>query len=71
MENSQVVKMLQARDMSLEVCPTSNLHTGAVKPISQHPLFDLFRLGLRVTLTTDDPSVSATTLGEDYIVAVE
>ena len=70
-ENSHVVEMLHARGISLEVCPTSNLHTGAVKVLSQHPLVDLLSLGLRVTLNTDDPSVSAITLGEEYVAAVE
>jgi adenosine deaminase len=70
-ENSRVVEMLHARGTSLEVCPTSNLHTGAVKVLSQHPLVDLLSLGLRVTLNTDDPGVSAITLGQEYVAAVE
>jgi adenosine deaminase len=70
-EDSRVVELLRARDVTLEVCPTSNLHTGAVKRWTEHPLIDLLGLGLRVTLNTDDPSVSATTLGEETIIAVE
>ncbi|MBN2002941.1 MAG: adenosine deaminase [Anaerolineae bacterium] len=69
-ENFNVVQMLHDRQITLEVCPTSNLHTGVVRGMTQHPLFDLFNLGLRVTLNTDDPSVSATTLTDEYVVAV-
>ncbi len=69
-ENFNVVQMLYDRQITLEVCPTSNLHTGVVRGLTQHPLFDLFNLGLRVTLNTDDPSVSATTLTDEYVVAV-
>ncbi len=70
-ENFNVVQMLHDRQITLEVCPTSNLHTGVVRGMTQHPLFDLFNLGLRVTLNTDDPSVSATTLTDEYVVAVD
>jgi adenosine deaminase len=69
-ENSEVVQMLREQDIALEICPTSNLHTGAVHALTEHPLVDLYNLGLNVTLNTDDPSVSETTLSEEYVVAV-
>lgn len=69
-ENSDIVQMLYAQHITLEVCPTSNLHTGVVRGFSQHPLCDLFNLRLCVTLNTDDPSISATTLSAEYIAAV-
>jgi adenosine deaminase len=69
-ESSEVVQMIYERDITLEVCPTSNIHTGAVRGFSQHPLIDLFNLRLHVTLNTDDPSVSDTTLSDEYVVAV-
>jgi adenosine deaminase len=56
--------------VTLEVCPTSNLQTGVVRSLSQHPLFDLLALGIRVTINTDDPSVSDTTLTDEYMVSV-
>lgn len=70
-ENSDIVQMLRERHIALEVCPTSNLHTGIVRGLKQHPLYDLFQLGLYVTLNTDDPSISATTLSHEYVVATE
>jgi len=54
----------------LEICPTSNIQTGVVRTFSQHPLPDLIALGIRVTLNTDDPSISDTTLTDEYMVAV-
>jgi len=69
-ENSQVVYLLQERKVALEICPTSNLQTGAVRRFGQHPLMDLLALGLRVTINTDDPSVSDTTLTDEYVVAM-
>ncbi len=70
-ENSSLVHLARERRVALEVCPTSNLHTGVVPHVQQHPLLDLFALGLRVTINTDDPSISNTTLSEEYAVAVE
>jgi adenosine deaminase len=42
-----------------------------VQRMSHHPLLDLLDLGTRVTLNTDDPSVSGLTLTDEYQVAVE
>jgi adenosine deaminase len=69
-ENSHVVHLVQERGVTLEVCPTSNLQTGAVRRFGQHPLTDLLALNLRVTINTDDPSVSDTTLTDEYVVAM-
>ncbi len=70
-ENSDVVRMLYEREIALEVCPTSNFQTGVVRGLSLHPLRDLFGLRLKVTINTDDPSVSDTTLTDEYLVAME
>ncbi len=69
-EDSTVVQLLYDKSVTLEVCPTSNLQTGAVRGMVQHPLPDLYNLRLRVTLNTDDPSISDTTLTDEYAVAV-
>ncbi len=68
-ENSQVLELVYEQGVTLEVCPTSNLQTGVVDRFGYHPLFDLLALNLRVTLNTDDPSISDTTLTDEYRVA--
>jgi len=65
-----VLCLLRERGIPLEVCPTSNLHTGAAAGFHHHPLPDLYRLGLKVTLNTDDPSISDTTLTDEYLFAM-
>ncbi len=69
-EDSTVVHMLREQNIVLEVCPTSNLHTGVVTELSRHPLADLVDLGLQVTLNTDDPGVSDTTLTDEVVISV-
>ena len=68
-EDSSIVQFIRDQAVTLEVCPTSNLQTGVVRTLGQHPLPDLFALGLRVTINTDDPSISDTTLSDEYLVA--
>jgi adenosine deaminase len=69
-ENSDVIKLLRDRRVTLEVCPTSNLQTGVMQKFGHHPLRDLYMLGVAVTINTDDPSVSDTTLTDEYLVAL-
>lgn len=69
-ENSDVVRLVRDRGVTLEVCPTSNLQTGVMRLWGHHPLPDLYRLGLRVTVNTDDPSISSTTLTDEYYVVL-
>jgi len=69
-EDSNVVQLLRQRGVALEVCPTSNLQTGVVDNFGLHPLRDLYVLGVNVTINTDDPSVSDTTLTDEYMVAM-
>ena len=60
---------IAARNIPLEFCPTSNLRTGALarqvnRPTAgyeQHPLPSIFRRGLPVTLSSDDPAMFETT----------
>jgi adenosine deaminase len=69
-ENSEIVQLIRGRGVTLEVCPTSNLQTGVERRIWQHPLPDLLALNLRVTLNTDDPSISDTTLTDEYLTVM-
>jgi adenosine deaminase len=68
-EDSGVLQLLRDEDVTLEVCPTSNIQTGAVERIWRHPLPDLLALGIPVSINTDDPSVSDTTLTDEYRIA--
>jgi adenosine deaminase len=66
--------LLAARRIVLEVCPGSNLRTGALATqlkrsapsLRDHPLPQLFRHGIPVVLSTDDPSMFHTTLTQEY-----
>ncbi|MFF0139218.1 adenosine deaminase [Streptomyces sp. NPDC005227] len=57
--------------VALEMCPTSNLQTGAARSIAEHPITALRDLGFRVTLNTDNRLVSGTTMTREMALLVE
>lgn len=78
MRDARTMDFLGARQIPLEICPTSNLATGAlarqlgrteVTP-DDHPLPRFFSRGLGVTLSTDDPAMFRTSLSQEYRLAL-
>jgi aminodeoxyfutalosine deaminase len=77
LRDERMMDFLAARGIPLEVCPTSNLRTGALARqlgsasagYAQHPLASLFRRGVPVTISSDDPAMFETTLTREYIHA--
>jgi adenosine deaminase len=61
-EDPALLKEIARAGIVCDVCPTSNLRTGAVPPGTEHPLLRMLRAGVKVTLSTDDPGLFGTTL---------
>ena len=55
----------------LEMCLSSNLHTGAVRSMAEHPFKLYFDRGFRVTLNTDDRLMSDTSMTKEFGIAVQ
>jgi adenosine deaminase len=70
-DDPDVVRELIARGTWLDLCPTSNVQASIVPSLEAHPLRRLVRAGVRVTLSTDDLTVSDVSLSEEYARAVE
>lgn len=62
---------LAENDITLEVCPTSNVRTRSVASLAEHPLPVLVAAGVPVTINSDDPPMFGTTISEEYAVAAE
>lgn len=58
--------LLIDNDITLEMCPSSNLHTKVVSSIRNYPLYNLYKNGVKVTINTDNRTVSNTTLTKEY-----
>jgi adenosine deaminase len=70
-EDPALIELLRERQVVLEVCPTSNVHSGIVVDWPDHPLPKLFRQNLLTTINTDDPLVSNVTLSDEMTRAVQ
>ncbi len=74
-----LMNTLVTRNITLEICLTSNLRTNALNiqlnsahcRIALHPLAKFFRHGIPVTLSTDDPAMFRTTLLEEFTSALQ
>lgn len=66
LEDPEVVRMLVEREVTLELCPTSNLHTGIFASYEQYPLRQLMNAGVRICINTDNMTVSDTTLRREW-----
>jgi adenosine deaminase len=71
MEDPSVVALAYERGTAFEVCVTSNVHSGVVPSLHQHPLLNMLDAGLNVTINTDDPSISQIVLSDEYRLVVE
>jgi|SRR6185437_5551118 len=79
MRDEKLMEILIERQIPLEICPQSNLCTGALARllgvtearIEEHPLLEFIARGVPVTLSTDDPAMFHTSLNESYRATVE
>jgi len=69
LNDTNLLQELKAREVPLELCPTSNLRTGVCPSIADHPLRHLFDAGLLVTLNSDDPAFFGSDLAGEFLLA--
>jgi aminodeoxyfutalosine deaminase len=68
-EDDSLVGELREREIVLDVCPISNVRTGAVASLEEHPLRQLVAAGVQCSISTDDPAMFDTDLTRDYEAA--
>lgn len=71
MENPNAVALAREKQVTFEVCPTSNYQSGVVPSLNEHPLPQMIKEGLDATINTDDPSISQIELSDEYELACE
>ncbi|OBK82008.1 adenosine deaminase [Mycolicibacter heraklionensis] len=67
----RLAAILRDKRVPLELCPSSNVQTGAVDSIAEHPFDLLARARLRVTVNTDNRLMSDTTMSKEMLVLAE
>ena len=65
-EDEKLLETLAEMQIPLELCPLSNVRTGVVQSIDEHPARKLFERGLFITINTDDPKMFGNSLAEEY-----
>lgn len=65
-DDKEAYDIVKSRGVTLEMCPTSNIQTKAVTAFNEHPLFNFYKDGIKVTLNTDNRTVSDTNLSNEY-----
>lgn len=62
----ELLSLCQKKRIGIELCPTSNFQTKAVKSWEEYPFLEFYRQGLMVTVNTDNRTVSNTTLKKEW-----
>ena len=63
--NKEAIRFCREKNIGIEMCPSSNLQTKAVKKAELYPIREFLEEGLKVTLNTDNRTVSHTSIGKE------
>ncbi|BCZ49372.1 adenosine deaminase [Clostridium gelidum] len=67
----EAYNIVKERKVTLEMCPTSNVQTKAVNSFNEHPIYDFYKDGIRVTVNTDNRTVSDTNMTQECNILFE
>jgi len=70
-EEPELLDYIAEKEIPLELCPMSNVRTGVVNSIMDHPIRNYFEHGLIISVNTDDPKMFNTSLADEYRLLVQ
>ncbi len=65
--DSKLMDYLRDEGITIEACPVSNVRTGVVSSIQEHPIREFCERGISVTVNSDDPSMFRTDMNNEYL----
>jgi adenosine deaminase len=71
LEDPDLVKRLAAENMSLTVCPQSNLRLAVVADMADHPIREMLALGLNACVNSDDPAYFGGYMNENFFALID
>ena len=66
LQDERVVDLVRERNVTIEACPTSNVHTGVIQNVSEHPIAQWLQLGIRACINTDNTLLSDVTAPQEH-----
>ncbi|MGM0378317.1 MAG: adenosine deaminase [Bacillota bacterium] len=69
-KSQKTIDLIKEKNITLEICPTSNIQTKAIESYKNHPFYDFYKKGVNVVLNTDNSTVSNTTMNKEYEIMV-
>jgi len=70
-QDPKLVTLFQERQIHIEMCPTSNLCTGSVRRMEDHPIGKARELGLNFSINSDDPGAFMCSMNSEYTQLAE
>ncbi len=71
-QDPELMRSLRERNIPVEVCLTSNVHTGRFVPdIASHPVRAMFEAGIPICINSDDPAIFQTDITREYLLLME
>jgi adenosine deaminase len=70
-DDPELLTTIRERRIAIDMCPVSNVRTGAVPNVQSHPIRRYLDEGLLVTLNSDDPPMFSTSITNEYRVLIE
>ncbi|HPF83290.1 MAG TPA: adenosine deaminase [Bacilli bacterium] len=65
-EDDKIINEVINKNILLEICPTSNIQTNVITDFENHPIKKLHDMGVKISINTDNRTVSNTTLTREY-----
>jgi adenosine deaminase len=65
-DDAGLVSLLREKEITAEVCPGANISLGLYPDLATHPVREMLRQGLNVTISTDDPPFFGTSMAKEY-----
>ena len=70
-QDDDLLNQIIHKNIHLEICPISNIRTGSVKNIYDHPIRSLFDRGVSLSINSDDPGIFDSSIIEDYELCMD
>ena len=70
-ENKKLIDLIKEKNILLEICPTSNIQTNAFNDFSHHPIYDLYKKNINISINTDNRTVSNIDLNQEYLKLIK